>query len=226
MDICGDMLTCILAAQRRDTGNEWFQFLPIIIIAGLWVLGIILKAVRKQSEQGDEKAGEAEEEPVELNLSRLVELARRRYTGAGRPAEQEPKRGQGPAAVPPMIPKQRESRPVRGVPAGQRPVSRAAAAGPAVRHTGQRGKETGQKGIGTGGEIALTQPDIAPLPEFSEPTFEGLTAMHEVQTGRQRLTGILEDFSGRDSLKRAILHYEILGKCITMRESQSFVPWS
>lgn len=226
MNICRDLLAVILAAPSRGTGNEWFQFLPIIIIAGLWVLGIILKAVRKQSEQGDEKAGEAEEEPVEANLSRLVELARRRYAGAGSPAEQEPNRGLEPAAVPPMIPKQRASRPGSRATVQQSPVQRRPETQAPQRYAGRRGKETRQKGILAGGETALTQPDIAPLPQFREPTFKELIATHEVQTGRQRLTGILEDFSGRDSLKRAILHYEILGKCITMRESQNFVPWS
>jgi len=226
MDICRDLLAGILAAPSRDTGNEWFQYLPIIIIAGLWVLGIILKAVRKQSEQGDEKTGEVEEEPVELNLSRLVELARRRYAGAGSPAEQEPNWGQGPEAVPPVIAKKPTPQPGSRAAVQRDSMQRPAGTQAPQRYAGRRGKETRQRGIGIGGETALTQPDIAPLPQFSEPTFEELIATHEVQTGRQRLTGILKDFSGRNSLKRAILHYEILGKCIAMRESQSFVPWS
>ncbi len=226
MDICRDMLTCILSAQDRN-GNEWFQFLPIIIIAALWVLGVILKVVRRRSEQGDERAGEAEEEPVELNLSRLVELARRRYAGAGRPVEQQPKQGRGPAAVPPVIPKKRMPRPGGSRAAVQQsPVQRRPGTQAPQRYAGQQGKETGRKGILAGGEIEWAQPDIAPLSEFSEPTFEDLTAMHKVQTGRQRLTGILEDFSGRDSLKQAILHYEILGKCVAMREPQGSRVWS
>lgn len=224
MDICRDILAYVMTAQSRDVGNGWFQYLPIIIIAGLWVLGVILKAVRKQSEDDDEKAGRAGEEPAELNLSQLVELARRHYAGEYRPAEQQPKQGRSPAAVPPVIPIKRASRPGSRAAVQQGSLRRPAGKQTPQRYAGRPGEKKRQEMLGN--EIKWVQPNIEPLSEISEPTFKDLSAAHKVQTSRRRLSDILDDFSGRDSLKRAILHYEILGKCVAMRKPQGSGVWT
>jgi len=213
MDICRDIMTYFLAA-RDSNGGDWYQYLPIIIIGILWIAGVISRALQNKSAQDDEKAGAAEDQPVDVNLSRLVELARRRYISAGATAEQPPKQQQGPAVVPPVIPPKEPPR----------PGSRAAVQQSTNVYTDRLRKKTTQKPLG--GAIEWAQPDITPLSELSEPTFKNLSAAHKVQASRRRLNDIMRDFSGRDSLKRAILHYEILGKCAAMRHPQASGIWT
>lgn len=229
MDICGDILTCILAAKETDS-REWLEFLPIIIIAVLWALGAILKVIRKQPGQQAQATKDERGSEQEPDLSKLVQLARERYMAAQRPAQQaEPKEPAGAPAVPPVIPEvpptgREMPPPVPGARRARRVFERSPLPRPAARPATQA------KLPALHVEIPSVEPDLEVLPEFATPMTKKLARPGPQPAGEElkepRLTQILSEYSAPESLKRAILHYEILGKCAAMRQGHGTGMWS
>jgi len=104
----------------------------------------------------------------------------------------------------------RESRPI-GQPARQK-IARPQ---PAVRKYAAEAKQAGRV------QSRTVQPDFEELPESTTKTAEGLAGkrkdMAEVPESKY-LSEVLADFTDPEDLRMAILHYEILGKPLSLRD--------
>ena len=180
----------ILVARGNDT-EGWMNILILVIIAAVYGLGAIIKTKRKKVE-----------EQVEEELSRKP--ARKPATGGRGVLEQffnelrglaEPAQG-------------RESRPI-GQPARQK-IARPQ---PAVRKYAAEAKQAGR--------AQQVQPDFEELPESTSKTVKGLAGKRkgiaEVPDSKY-LSEVLADFTDPEDLRMAILHYEILGRPLSLRD--------
>ena len=182
----------ILAARGSDF-EGWMDILILVIIAAVYGLGAIIKTKRKKPQ---------EQEQFEEELSRKP--ARKPATGGRGVLEQffnelrglaEPAQG-------------RESRPI-GQPARQK-IARPQ---PAVRKYAAEAKQAGR--------AQQVQPDFEELPESTTKTVKGLVGkrkgIDEVPESKY-LSEVLADFTDPEDLRMAILHYEILGRPLSLRD--------
>ena len=182
----------ILAARGSDF-EGWMDILILVIIAAVYGLGAIIKTKRKKPQ---------EQEQFEEELSRKP--ARKPATGGRGVLEQffnelrglaEPAQG-------------RESRPI-GQPARQK-IARPQ---PAVRKYAAEAKQAGR--------AQQVQPDFEELPESTSKTVKGLAGKRkgiaEVPDSKY-LSEVLADFTDPEDLRMAILHYEILGRPLSLRD--------
>ena len=202
------MLVQIILASRKGNNENWMKILFPVALAIFWAISAIAKKKAKKAE--DEKTGE--------NLLRSK-------------AEVKPAAGttkEGPfqkirRAIEAEVEKQRQlqtqqaqRKVVRPQPAARQVVPKAdsaariSASKPAVE--ARLTRQTPQVG-----------PEIQELPEFTVKTFKKLEDNHistpsEIPPAKH-LAEILSDYSDPDELKRAILHYEILGRPLALRGS-------
>ncbi len=186
-------MNALLAQLILARGNDfegWMDILVLVIIAAVYGLGAIIKTKRKKpQEQGEQELGR--------------KLARKPATGGRGVLEQffnelrglaEPAQG-------------RESRPI-GQPARQK-IARPQ---PAVRKYAAEAKQAGR-----------VQPTTRLAePEFTGKTVEGLAGKRmdmaaEVPESKY-LSEVLMDYADPDELRMAILHYEILGRPLSLRD--------
>ena len=194
----------ILAARGNDF-EGWMDILILVIIAAVYGLGAIIKTKRKKPQ-----------EQVEEELSRKP--ARKPATGGRGVLEQfvNELRGLAESA------QGRESRPI-GQPARQK-IARPQ---PAVRKYAAEAKNPGLFQQGTlPAKPKLTlpntqvEPESEKLPDFTSKSVESLADRHRpVEVVEpEYLSEVLADFTHPDELRMAILHYEILGRPLSLRE--------
>ncbi len=191
----------ILAARNRDIENTgWMQFVVIVVLAVVYGLGSIIKAkARKAEQQGEEKLTRKPTrrppgvESLQEKLSRLL----------GRPTGPVTRRPYGPAVQPPR------KKIVRPQPDFQKPTAKE--------------EQTIEFGI----KRPQLQPKLEKLPDF---TSEGVKKLEHKRVSvpaetpqAKYLSNILLDYADADSLRRAILHYEILGKPLSLRSSSEHI---
>jgi len=206
----------ILVAQSRDP-DGWMNILVLVIIAAIYGLGTIIRAKGKKSQ---EQAGE--------ELSRKP--ARKPATGGRGVLEQfinelrglaEPTQG-------------RESRPI-----GQPERQKTARPQPAVRKYAAQAKQAGRVQPTTPPakyKLSIPAPQVQPdfeelqeietslevLPEYTSKTVEGLVSkgkgMADKVPESKYLSEVLLDYADPDELRMAILHYEILGRPLSLRD--------
>lgn len=197
----------ILAARRR--GTDWGNILFIVFLAIFWAIGGILKAIKNAQEKKARGQG----------LGPKPE---------GKPAEGAKAKPKGPfqqirAAVEAELQKQRELQ--LQAQKAQRKVARPK---PAVRKVLPQPERIAKvpalepvKETVLPGPTAQVEPRIEKLPEFTDKTIKKVSDMRTgvaVQLPRSGyLSKILLDYSDADELKRAILHYEILGRPLSVR---------
>ncbi len=204
----------ILAARSRDP-DGWMNILVLVIIAAVYGLGTIIKAKGKKSQ-----------EQVDEELSRKP--ARKPSTGSRGVLEQffnevrglaEPTQG-------------REHRP-----AGQPARQKIARPQPAVRKYAAQAKQAGRVQPRTQPakyKLSIPVPQVQPdfeeipelgtsieaLPEFTTKTVEGLVGkgkgMADEVPKSKYLSEVLLDYADPDELRTAILHYEILGRPLSL----------
>ncbi len=186
-------MNAFLAQLILARGNDfegWMDILVLVIIAAVYGLGAIIKTKRKKpQEQGEQELGR--------------KPARKPATGGRGVLEQffNELRGLAESA------QGRESRPI-GQPARQkiaRPQS-------AVRKYAAEAKQAGRVQLTT--RLAK--------PEFTGKTVEGLAGKRmdmaaEVPESKY-LSEVLLDYADPDELRMAILHYEILGRPLSLRD--------
>ena len=223
------VLQTVLAAKETDS-KEWLEFLPIIIIAVLWAVGAILKVIRKQPGRQAQATKDERGSEQRLDLSKLVRLARERYMAAQRPAQQaEPKEPAGAPAVPPVIPKVPPTgRPMPPPVPGAKRARRVFEQSPLPRPAARPATQAKLPALHI--EMPSVEPELKVLGEFTTPMTKNLARPGPQPAGEKlkepRLTQILSEYSAPESLKRAILHYEILGKCAAMRQPHGTGMWS
>jgi sulfite reductase alpha subunit-like flavoprotein len=204
----------------RSKGPDWGNILFIVFLAIFWVIGGILKA--KKSAQEKRTGGQS--------------LGQKPGIKPGIGKKEAPK---GPfqqirAAVVAELEKQRElqkqAQQAKRKMVRPKPAARRIAARPAMQRVATKpGRATGIPTLEESMEetrlpsaIAKVEPKLEKLPEYTGKTVKsvgtkGTGAAAKVPQRRQ-LSEILTDYSDPDELRRAILHYEILGKPISLRD--------
>jgi len=195
----------IVVAQNGD-GPNWINIVPIVLIAIFYAIGSILKARANKAEEqkGQEQLrGKPGFKPAE---SRGV--ARRTYKKTAYPqAQRKPERAVQRRARPQIQPSGRK-------PARPQPIAEKFAA-----------KKEPAEQLGTLESLEVSKlprptPELEELPEFTGKAVKGLEDRPLISKKIPRTEAALEyllDVDDPESLRRAILHYEILGKPLSLR---------
>ena len=195
----------ILAVRRRDT-EGWMNILVVVVIAVVYGLSTILKAKAKKPSEKEEKEGPLGRKPgsklkeiAERFQKELSELSRERMyeppqrsEGLQKESFQQARRPAGPTPGRPYRPGVQQARTrIAGPP---RPVEK----------------------------IATEAEEPSGLPEFTSKAVKKLATRRTDIPGEvpeaEHLPEILSDYADPDELKRAILHYEILGRPLSLRD--------
>jgi len=224
MPMTGPIWLWSLLAQGNDAG-EWMNILFIVVVAVFWAIGGIVKAAgagrqkRQRDNQTDPNSRESKRETFFQQLARkaeefqrAVENQAKQSSRPSRPSEQPAKPGKPPAGRvtmrkgrggEPVLVYERPTTPPRRQPEKPKapaPPARAAATPPRVRR------------------------DQKPVAEFQPPPADVPAKPHARPTSAQKVTpsatvsSPIIDYSDPDALRRAILHYEILGKPLALRD--------
>jgi len=215
-----ELLTQIILAARNQDGKSWTNILFIVGLAVFWVIGGILKArankKQKDEEQLTRKPGLAPSDRAGVREHKAVEKTP--YEQVQRPTARTPYRREPQPQIQP--PRRKIARPQLFV---QKFVTEKAQAAPL---------ETIE---------LLEEPKLPPPTPQVEPKFEELGELPEftaktakelgdirvrtpAETPQARyLAEILLDYSDPDDLRRAILHYEILGRPLSLRDPSQHI---
>jgi len=213
----------VLLARGKDV-EGWMDILVLVLVAAVYGLGTILKTKKRKKEQ--------EEQAAKEELTRKP--ARKPAAGGRGLLEQFVREIQ--RAVDPT--EERESRP-----SARLAPKKVAHPAPAVRKYAAEAKPSPRtqsitppaKPKRPGFELSIPAPQVQPefeelpelqtgieaLPEFTGKTVEGLVGkrkdMPEVPESKY-LSEVLADFTDPEDLRMAILHYEILGRPLSLRD--------
>jgi len=199
----------VLGAWRLDGDDSgWMQLLVFVVLAVIYGVGSLVKAKKqKLDEQGDE---ELARKPVRRPQQGARERQRRPIGQSQRPVRPVPQRGVGPEV--------------------QQKLRKTAYPTAVSQKMAVEKERTGllealtaatklQKFPPAGPQV---EPDFEELPEYTQKTIE---KFEDMQLGipseapdEEYLAEILPDLTGPDEIKKAILHYEILGKALSLRE--------
>ena len=201
----------VLAARSR--GPDWGNILFIVFLAIFWLIGGILKAKKNAQEK---KAGGVGSKP------------------GIKPAEGKKEAPKGPfqqirAAIVAELEKQRElqqqAQQTRRKVVRPKPAVRKIAIKPERSERIQTLESMEETRLPS--TIAEVEPKLEKLPEYTSKTVQSVGAKRTSAAGQvphsRHLTEILTDYSDPDELKRAILHYEILGKPLSLREPSQHI---
>jgi len=212
----------ILAARRRQDGKSWMNILFIVGLAVFWVIGGILKA-RANKKQKDEEQLTRKPGPVPSDRARVARPRAFQKT----PYEQV----QRPTARTPYIKEpQSQIQPPRRKIARPQPIAQQFAI--KIKEAQEIPAETIE--LLEEPELLPPTPQVKPkfeelekLPDFTSKTVKELGDMRvgmPAETARAKyLAEILLDYADPDDLKRAILHYEILGRPLSLRDPSQHI---
>jgi hypothetical protein len=197
-----DFLTAMTLAARRNDIEGWVQVLVFIMLAVFYVLGSILKARSKKAGQ------EGEEESAQRQIGKPSEGVKGLKSEAFQRPGRAPRRQYRPEVQPPR------RRAVRAQPAARRLAVKVERA---TRPPTIKPREVP--------EVSPPRPQLEPkleeLPEFTSGLDKEMKAERlgiPAEIARVKYLGEpLLDYSDPDKLRRAILHYEILGKPLSLR---------
>ena len=207
----------ILAARNRD-GKSWTNILFIVGLAIFWVIGGILKArANKTKQEGEEQLtrqpGLKPSDRAGFAKPRAVEKTP--YEQVQRPTARTPYRREPQPQIQP--PRRKITRPQ---PVVQMFAAKKAQAAPLETIELLEEPELPQP-------APQVQPDFQELPQFTTKTAKELGDMRvrtPAETPRAKyLAEILLDYSDPEDLRRAILHYEILGRPLSLRDPSQHI---
>ncbi len=204
-----DFLLQIILARRNDDAESWMNILFVVVLAVFWVIGGIIKAKANKSETRSEdnlSRKPARKPPVHSREAREQMLKRlQRPVGSTQGQRQQPR------------------------PATQKPRVKFADLQAAVRKFAVEAEQAFQ--ANTKEPAAELKPALKESPikaeamEPAEPidkTFKGLQDERGSESAQmpesEYLSELLTDYADPEELRRAILHYEILGKPLSLRD--------
>jgi hypothetical protein len=207
----------ILAARDKDF-ESWTNILFIVVIGIFWVVGGILKAkANKSKQQEQEQPGRKPPEPTPVGGPPRP-FQKTPFRQAQRPVGRTPKSQPRPQQVQPS-----RRKIVRPQPAGRKPSIKTEEA---IELPTLEALETPKVSL-PGPQL---QADLEELPEFTVETVEKDIRLSSVEALGAKPSGtvvetpqakylseILLDYDDPEKLRRAILHYEILGKPLSLR---------
>jgi hypothetical protein len=206
-----EIFSHIMLLARRSSDKGWGNILFILFLAIFWAGSAILKLKAKKAEE--EKTG----------------VKQLRSKPGGKPAVGIKAKPKGPfqqirAVFEAELQKQREFQ--QQAQQARRKMVRPQ---PAVRKVSPQPERTVKvpalepvKETGLPILTAQVEPKIEILPELTDKTITEVSDKRRAVAGQlprsRYLSGILSDYSDADELKRAILHYEILGRPLSLRD--------
>jgi len=203
-----ELLAQIILAGRSDDAEGWMNILIVVVLAVFWVIGGIIKAkARKPGGPNEQLPGKTARKPPLHSRDAREQMLRRLQ----RPADSEQGQRQQPR------------------PAAQQPRMKFADLQTAVRKFAVEAEQAFQPQSGKKTPVfkpALTEPQITPKTvEITEPTGKTIKELQDKQAYEpeqmpesEYLSGLLSDYANPEELRRAILHYEILGKPLSLRD--------
>jgi hypothetical protein len=194
-------LAQLIVAVQSDEVEKWANILLVVVLAALWAVAGLLKARKTQPEDEQEQSGAGRQQEPSLLAKRL----RRELLGQRvRPRPAAP----APAAQYQRQARQRLSAAVRlQTPAGERQSGQALPVAPLA--------EPELPAITSGLQAG---PQV--VPEAVSKPIEGLEQYGPPPAGKPEPEFSLDslvDYDKPEQLRRAILHYEILGKPLSLR---------
>lgn len=204
----------ILAARNRD-GKSWTNILFIVGLAIFWIIGGILKArANKTKQEGEEqlprKPGFKPSESAGVGKPRAVKKTA--FEQVQRLAGRTPYRREPEPQIQP--PRRKIARPE---PVVQMFGAEKARAAPLETIELLEEPELPQPAPQVQSEL----PGLQELPEFTSKTVKELgdkrAAILAETPGARYLAEVLLDYADPEDLRRAILHYEILGRPLSLR---------
>jgi len=225
---------------RGPNLENWTDLLVVVVMAVLWLAAGLVKAIsKKKSGQQDEQAGMARQQQRPPRESWQVRLARKAEE-MQRAIEQgeRPRSAPAPVARSPQPPASRIT--IRQDPRGESIMVYERAEPPAVQPAAQREHQAARQrqageAVAAAGRAARKEPaPVEPRVEIKsaglEPIAAGLPDIalepsepdgQKMQVSREAAgleSATLLDSSDSDAIRKAILHYEILGVPLALRE--------
>lgn len=208
-----ELLLLIILARRNNDVGGWMQILVFIALAVFWAVGGILKARTNKSDtsdtggKGNLPRKPSRKPPLHSREAREQMLKRlERPAGSAHGQRQQPR------------------------PATQKPRMKFADLQAAVRKFAAEAEKAFD--TETKKPIQKPKPSSPPVlqikdkkPELSEPMIPAINGLRDKQETEpelimpetEYLSELLTDYANPDELRRAILHYEILGKPLSLR---------
>ena len=191
-----DILAQTVLAARKGKFEDWVNILFVLGLAIFWVLGGIIKA----RTAGKRKLEQEQEQPP------------------GKPARRPPERARGPQ---PQRQTFQRPQPRRTVgPAQRRPIA------PEYAAKTEKGVRVRHPEVPEVSKLPFSMPSVQPeIKELEKPFRQPIKELRDKHLGTQLeaaqpqpdIVKRLLDFDDPDKLKKAILHYEILGKPVSLR---------
>ena len=222
----------ILAARDKDV-ESWTNILFIMALAAFYVIGSILKARANKQQKQDQK--EPGRKLPESTRGAPKAFKQTPYRQAQRPVGPTPKSQPRPQVAKPQVAKPQAQPPrrkiVRPQPAGRKSSIKTEQA---IELPTLEALETPK----VSPPISQLQVDLEELPEFTVETVKKdirLSSVAVEALGAKRigiagetpqtkyLAEILLDYDDPEKLRRAILHYEILGKPLSLRDPSEHI---
>ena len=192
----------ILAARNRDSeGIGWMRILIFVVMGVLWAIGGIAKARANKADQQDQDQDQPSRKPGFKPPPKAPKTSYQKVQSPliSRPAHEHPR--------PQIRPPHREV--MRPQPTGRKFTTKKEQA---IRPQALEPSEAPE-----------LQSDLEKFPEFTSESVKKLgdkrIAIAAETTQAKYLAEILSDYADPDNLRRAILHYEILGKPLSLRPS-------
>ncbi len=203
-----DLLAQIILAGRSDDAEGWMNILFVVVLAVFWAIAGIVKAKAKKSGGRDEQLPD---KPVRRPPTHSREARERMLRQLQRPvgSAQDQRQQPRPAARQPRLKF-----------ADLRAAVQKFAVEAEQAFQPQSGKKTPEL------EPALTEPQIPPeTVELTESMGTSIKGLQDKQASEpeqmpesEYLSELLTDYADPEELRRAILHYEILGKPLSLRD--------
>ena len=203
-----DLLLQIILARRNDDTEGWMSILVFVVLAVFWVIGGIVKAKANKAGGGDEQLpGKPVRRPPAHSRQAREQMLRQLQ----RPVDSAQGQRQQPR------------------PAAQKPRMKFADLQAAVRKFAVEAEQAFQSQSGKKTPVlkpVLTEPQNPPRTvELTETTGktakrpqDKLVSEPEQMPESEYLSELLLDYADPEELRRAILHYEILGRPLSLRD--------
>jgi hypothetical protein len=204
-----DLLLQIILARRSDDAEKWTNVLFVVVLALFWLVGGLIKAKSNRAEAQGKKLPRkpARKPPVHSREAR----------------EQMLSRLQRPSDSP-------QSQSWQPNPADRKPRMKFADLQAAVRRFAVEAEKTFQaETVETTQELkpVLEKPKIKaenvqlsePIGKIGKGLQDGQASEAEQHSEPEYRSELITDFSDPEHLRRAILHYEILGRPLSLRET-------